>query len=186
MRLHIPTVAAVVLVCGGGVMAQSLGDVARKEEERRKSVKDPGKVYTNKDLSTSPASSAPAPSASEATPAAAGASPKPASPPAAGDKPAEAAPVKDQTYWSNRMKGLREQLERDETYVAALQNRVSSLTADFVNRDDPAQRATIGADRQKAASELERLTKQIEAGKKAIADLEEEARRAGVPPGWLR
>ena len=27
---------------------------------------------------------------------------------------------------------------------------------------------------------------QIEAGKKAIADLEEEARRANVPPGWLR
>jgi hypothetical protein len=34
--------------------------------------------------------------------------------------------------------------------------------------------------------ELDRLKKQIDATKKAIADLEEEARRANVPPGWLR
>jgi len=35
-------------------------------------------------------------------------------------------------------------------------------------------------------AELDRLKKQLLADKKAIADLEEEARRAGVPPGWLR
>ena len=57
---------------------------------------------------------------------------------------------------------------------------------DFVNRDDPAQRAVLASDRQKAIGELDRLKKQIEADKKAIADLEEEARRANVPPGWLR
>jgi hypothetical protein len=30
------------------------------------------------------------------------------------------------------------------------------------------------------------LKQAIESDKKAIADLEEEARRAGVPAGWLR
>ncbi len=84
------------------------------------------------------------------------------------------------------MNELRTQLQRDQTYVEALQTRVNSLSADFVNRDDPAQRAVIANDRQKATAELERLKAQIEAGKKAIADLEEEARRAGVPAGWLR
>jgi hypothetical protein len=34
--------------------------------------------------------------------------------------------------------------------------------------------------------ELARLKKAIDSDKKAVADLEEEARRAGVPPGWLR
>ena len=32
------------------VRAQALADVARKEEERRKTVAQPGKTYTNKDL----------------------------------------------------------------------------------------------------------------------------------------
>ena len=36
------------------VKAQGLGDVARKEEERRKDIKAPAKVYTNKDLGLRP------------------------------------------------------------------------------------------------------------------------------------
>jgi hypothetical protein len=84
------------------------------------------------------------------------------------------------------MADAREQLERDRTLSEALQTRINSLTTDFVNRDDPAQRAVIERDRQKAASELERLKKQIVDDRKAVADFEEEARRAGVPPGWLR
>ena len=93
---------------------------------------------------------------------------------------------KDQGYWSKRMNALREQLERDQTYLDALQTRVDSLTADFVNRDDPAQRSQIANDRQKALGEIDRLKKAIEQDKAAIPELEEEARRAGVPAGWLR
>ena len=70
--------------------------------------------------------------------------------------------------------------------MLAVQTRINSLTADFVNRDDPAQRILIERDRQKSIAELSRLTKAIADGKKSIADLGEEARRAGVPPGWLR
>jgi hypothetical protein len=55
-----------------------------------------------------------------------------------------------------------------------------------VNRDDPAQRAVIADNRQKSLAELDRVKSEIEKNKKAIADIEEEARRAGVPPGWLR
>ena len=83
-------------------------------------------------------------------------------------------------------KALRTQLDRDQTFAEALQSRINSLSADFVNRDDPAQRGVIERDRQKAVSELARVNKSIEDGKKAIADLEEEARKAGAPPGWLR
>ncbi len=84
------------------------------------------------------------------------------------------------------MKELRTQLERDEITAEAIQTQINSLSADFVNRDDPAQRAVIERNRQRALGELDRLTKAIEEGKKAIAALEEEARRASVPPGWLR
>jgi hypothetical protein len=55
-----------------------------------------------------------------------------------------------------------------------------------VARDDPAQRAVIAADRQKALAELERVKQEIGQHTKGIAAVQDEARRAGVPPGWLR
>ena len=68
----------------------------------------------------------------------------------------------------------------------ALQTRVNVLTTDFINHDDPAERSVIGGERQKALDEITRLTAAIAADKKALADFEDEAHRAGVPPGWLR
>src|SRR5713226_8565590 len=41
--------------------AQSLADIAKKEEERRKAVPAPAKVYTNKDITPVAAGSTPAP-----------------------------------------------------------------------------------------------------------------------------
>ena len=71
-------------------------------------------------------------------------------------------------------------------YVAGLQSRINALTTDFTNRDDPAQRAVLASDREKTIVELDRLKKQIEGDRSAIEKFEEEARRAGVPRGWLR
>src|SRR5262249_46411745 len=93
---------------------------------------------------------------------------------------------KNQEYWGGKMRALNEQLERDRMYAEAIQTRINSLTADFSAKDDPAQRAMIADDREKAVSELSRLRKQIEEDKDAIGNLEEEARHASVPPGWLR
>jgi hypothetical protein len=168
--------------------AQSLADLARQEEERRKALKVPAKVISNKDLQPAPTQGVTAPPAS-ADPAKPDDSTKAADPKAGeaktGDKDKTPA-VKDQAYWSEKAKSLQTQLDRDQGYSEALQVRINSLSADFVNRDDPAQRAVIGADRLKALAELDRLKTAIVADKKAIADFAEEARRAGVPPGWLR
>jgi hypothetical protein len=187
-------IAALLAVIAVGLfappaLAQSLADIARKEEERRKTVAAPAKVYTNKDLNAVPAGSptvsspAPAKGADEAPKTADGdaksSAPRTAE---ADDKP----PAKDQKYWATRLKNLQDRLARDQDYADAMQTRINALTTDFVNRDDPAQRAVIGQNRQKSIAELARLTKSVEDTKKAVADLLEEARRAGVPPGWLR
>lgn len=191
LRLHVLALAIASFSAAGAasVLGQSLGDVSRKEEARRKDVKQPSKVYTNKDLGGVVAGPEPPPPADPSKPSTASTtaerdsekdkSSKATDQSASGEK-------KDQAYWSGRMKGLTEQLQHDETFAEALQSRVNGLTADFSARDDPAQRAVIGKDRQKALDELARLKKAIESDKKAVADLEEEARRAGVPPGWLR
>ena len=101
-------------------------------------------------------------------------------------KDATKADVKDQKYWRDRMKKLQDQLQRDRVYAEALQSRINALTTDFVNRDDPAQRGVVAADRQQAVDELDRLKKSIAETTKAIPALEEEARQANVPAGWLR
>src|SRR5207302_1594755 len=64
---------------------------------------------------------------------------------------------KDQAYWAGRMKSAQEAVDRDSTLADAMQSRINALTADFVNRDDPAQRTAIERDRQRAVTEL-RLT----------------------------
>ncbi len=184
-----------VLAYAAPLGAQSLGDVAKKEEERRKQVKTPSKVLTNKDLADVPPATAPPASAS------------PSSADAAKDKDKgkdkddkakdkdqekdkekdkDSGAVKDQKYWSEKMKSLQGALSHDQVLADAMQTQINSLTTDFVNRDDPAQRATIERNRQTAVAELNRLKEQIRKDQKAIDDLSEEARRAGVPPGWLR
>jgi hypothetical protein len=197
MRLRVLVILLLVAFALTGaarpVRAQSLADAARKEAERRKTVKEAGNTITNKDLPNTPLSStsassgvvdaAPAP----ATPQSKDAADKAKAADAANkDKDKDAAKPKDQKYWGDRMKDLQTTLSRDQAFADALQVQINSLTTDFVNRDDPAQRSVIGQNKQKAIDEQARLTKAIVDDRKAIADLEEEARHAGVPPGWLR
>jgi hypothetical protein len=103
-------------------------------------------------------------------------------------KPVEAKPddQKDEAWWRARVSQAREAQRRAEAFAEALQSRINALSTDVVNRDDPYQRARISDDRLKAIAELQRVTSEIAQSKKEIADIEEEARKANVPPGWLR
>jgi hypothetical protein len=184
MSKRIVLLLLILVATAGAARAQSLADVAKKEEERRKTLPEVAKVYTNKDLTAVPAGSTPSPPASKPGDASKDAGKAAKDAKDKDDKDKE--PAKDQAYWAGRLKTLQDQLLRDQNYADAMQTRINSLSADFVNRDDPAQRAVIERDRQKSVAELARLTKSVQDTKKAIADLQEEARRAGVPPGWLR
>ena len=155
----------------------SLAEVARKERERRKAIHAPVKVYTDKDVKQKAVPPATGEAAGKAAPVA----PTPVAEPPKPDQPA-----KDQAWWKGRVDQARENLRRSEMFAEALQTRINSLTADFASRDDPFQRAKVADDRQKALAELARVKAETEQNKKAIADIEEEARQAGVPPGWIR
>jgi len=183
VRLRVVVAAAILgawlLPVAASAQNPPLAEVARKEQERRKTAKSSGKVLTNKDL---PQTAQPAPGAlPEAVP-------QPQEDQAQGQKAAEPEKDKDkeEAYWRGRIGTARETLRRDQMFAEALQSRINGLTTDFVNRDDPYQRARIGEDRQKALAELERVKADIAQHTKEIADIEEEARKAGVPPGWLR
>lgn len=161
----------------------SLVELARQEAARRKAIKGVSKVYTDKDVKRAGR----APEAAAPSPFSALPPPVPA-PVAQPEKPQPEKPdsKKDETWWKTRMNQARDDLRRNDVFAEALQSRINALTSDFVNRDDPYQRAKIGDDRQKAIVELDRVKAEIERSKKQIADIEEEARQAGVPPGWIR
>jgi hypothetical protein len=173
--------AAVLCLIGAPALAQTptLGELARQEQERRKGLKTAGKVITNKDLPKPYA--LPTPSQQPALPPAA-----PAADAQAPKKDALKEPEKDEAWWHDRITRVRDGLQRSQVFAEALQSRINALTADFVNRDDPYQRAKIAEDRQKAIAELDRVKSEIEQATKEIADIEEEARQAGIPPGWIR
>ena len=185
MKIHVSAAVAFALfaACAVPAGAQGLADLAKKSDDAKKAAekkKDPGKKYTNADagnVQAATALSSPGGGGSAAKGAASGAAETPAAP--AGD-------AKDQSYYSGKAKELRAALDRDAVMVSAMQTQINSLTTDFVNRDDPAQRGVIQGDRNRALEELSRLQKQVDADKKAISDFEDEARRSNVPAGWLR
>src|SRR5687767_11124484 len=190
-------IGTVVVATAAALSAQSLADVARAEEARRKTVKGQAKVYTNDTLRGADGGEAPAPPPSPSAPApasgaaatggAAGAPVKPAATPGAKPPASPAAAAsKDEKYWRDRLSSARNGLERSQTFADALQNQINSLYTEFVNMSDPAQRALIEQKRLAAIAEQDRVRADITKFTKAIADIEEEARRANVPAGWLR
>ena len=196
MKRHTLAAGSVVFAIAVGFFTaadasgQTLGEVAKKESERRKAQPQGGKVYTNKDLPASaqkpatPNPSTEAPAQTPTDPVAAATEQKAEDAKTAADTPQ--GDQKDQAYWKGRMAAAREELRRSEMFAEALQTRVNALNKDFNSRDNPAQRSAIGTDRTEALNELTRVKQDVERGKKQITDIEEEARKAGVPPGWVR
>jgi hypothetical protein len=175
-----------LMTCSVVLAGQGLADVAKAEEARRKTVKTKAKVYTNDDLKTGDATSEPAPTQAPAAPAPAAAA-KPADATAKPDAAAkEDDPKKTEKYWRDRIKAAEQGVARGKVLLDALQSRVNALTTDFTNTDDPAQRAVVAQNRQTALGEMERVKADIEKQTKEIANIQEEARKANVPPGWLR
>ena len=213
-RMKSSAIAAGILLCvlatTPGLSAQ-LGSVAKKEAERRKTAPS-GKVYTNDSLSPAPEpSSRPATSGSDAAAASSSsdtdksatdksdksATDKSTTEKSAADTTDKAAPAKqvsadpaerkkEEAEWRERIKNEREALDRAKSYADALQIKINSLNTDFVNRDDPVQRAAIAAERDKSLAEMDRLKKEITEHTKKIATIQQDARQAGAPPGWVR
>ena len=100
------------------------------------------------------------------------------------EKPVD--PTKTQEYWKDRATTIQQSLSRNKLLLDALQSQVNGLNAEFMNTDDPGQRGLLQARLQRATGELQRVQQDIEKQTKAAADLQEEARKAGVPAGWVR
>jgi hypothetical protein len=111
--------------------------------------------------------------------------------PKPGQKPEEKAEQKpevkkDEGWWRDRIAAARKALAINEGLAATLQSRVNVLQREAVSLDSPLQQAKAREDLGRALLELERANKQIAEDRKAIAAIQEDARRLDVPAGWIR
>lgn len=165
----------------------TLSDLAKRAQEK-KAAPPPTKTFTNDDLKN--VNVPPSDETSKDTKDAKDTKDKDGKDAKDASKAADAKladdPTKTEKYWRDKMGAAREDVRRNQAFAAALQSRINGLSADFASRDDPYQRAQIADDRQKALAELDRVNKAIEDGNKAIAAIEDDARKAMVPAGWIR
>jgi hypothetical protein len=155
---------------------QDAAAAAEKEKERRRKSKGTAKTYGNKDL---PASERSVPA--EGTP-----SPSPTP-----EGESRGAP-RDETYWRNRATGLQKAVAAAEQRVAKAQadydgarkGNLQPLPIDALSQQPPIPQVNADADRLQ--KELEDAKSALAQAQQALTDLEEEARKAGAPPGWLR
>jgi hypothetical protein len=184
-----------VICVSAAAQPQSLADAARKAEEARKAVKAPGKVYTNDDLKRFGGAPPPPVAAGEAgqaaPPAVAAQSPQagqPAQPgpEASAQNPPERQPVKDEAWWRKTLAEVRGKLERSKAAVEALDSQIYAMQVDFYSRDEVSEREPIGKQIEKAMGERDTKYREMEEAAARLAELEEEARRTHVLPGWIR
>ena len=160
-----------------------LAEVAEREALRRQATPKSLATLTNLGM---PAEAVPGSAVTMpervAPPAAESAAAKPAA--AAAEKPAD--PPRDENWWRTKMGDARTAVERGLMAVAALQSRINALKTDVVNIDDPILQARARNDLGRALDELDRVNKQVDTDRKAVAALQDDARRLNIPAGWIR
>ncbi len=171
-------VVLLVLVTWLTVPPAGLAEAARLEALRRVLAGPSIASFTNDELPPTP----PPPAVSGLPEPA----PRPQSVAERQPEAASAEPRRDEQWWRNRMAAARSSLERNQLLADSVQSRINALQTDVVNIDDPAQQALARQNLGRALGELDRLQELIEANQQEIAQIQDDARRQRVPPGWVR
>lgn len=164
--------------------SQDLAAVARKERERRAKIAKPAKVLTEDDGKEAGVTGAGSVTALQ------GEGTRPA---VSSERPVSGAAVAEAEHaaWKARADGAREAVVKAEKTLEMMERDLALLRSDMTPLS--AAEAQDPMRLQKRDTRIYEMNKQIEAQKVAIVDakkaltaFEDEARRAGVPAGWLR
>ncbi len=169
---------AILALCASPLAAQSLADVAKKEEARRTGIAAPTRTYTNADLRPDPTGSSSVGSREGAAPPTAAGTPTTApgnasAAVASAETPpqAQAGEVKpDEAYWRSNASNLKLQVEKARQAVAAVSKPAAG---------DEREQAKIAALLAKAQSVLDQVLRQQDAFNK-------QADAAKVPKEWIK
>ncbi len=172
--------------------SQSLGELGKKEKERREKIKQDVKVLTNQDADKF--KNAPITTGTPATTSDSSADDaKTAAPATAEDKPAkspeeEPRDIKGRTegFWRQTLADARQKIKELENKGNVLTLRLSDLQTQFYRESDGFKQQDIQREIQKTFYEQDLNKQNQEAAKAQLADLENEARKSGALPGWLQ
>ena len=175
---------------------RSLADAVRAARRRKEQKEQKAVAITNESLVKDPKQGHV--STSRIQPAA----PPPAAPPAAragrgegaavpvtpaGAPAAGASAAGEEAAWRERARSLQRRADEFKTQITRLEAETKQLEGDFYRWDDGQYRdRVIKPAWDKKREELETARIQGKQADADLADLPEKARRAGVPPGWLR
>jgi hypothetical protein len=168
----------------------SLAEASRREAFRRQVTARASAAYTNDTLGEARPSdipqAAPPPATSETTTAVASPASQPPRVVIPGSTLPAPPPADDEKAWRTKLANLKETLARADKLAADLQARIALLQNDFMTRDDPGQRSVLGQELSKALADLDRTKAKLQADRLALEKFHDDARRSGIPPGWLR
>jgi len=202
--LILAAVGLILMLVASLAAAQSLGDVARQERQKRaKETKKPVKVVTNEDFPAPPPAEEAKPaapsSASEETPAESAEQPaaQPTEQPAAQSTAEEAAPPtaeeakpedkqKTRDYWQGRFRAAKQRIADAEELQRLAEDELSLLQIQQARELSPDGQADLEARVKAKNAELETRRATTAKARKALENLEKEFKESGAPTDWSK
>ncbi|HDP95213.1 MAG TPA: hypothetical protein ENN40_07630 [Candidatus Aminicenantes bacterium] len=89
-------------------------------------------------------------------------------------------------YWQQLKRGLEESIAELENRVRENQSRLNLLHTQHLNQDLPLEKQRIKTELDELRKRNELEAQRLSQLKLELEELYERARKAGVPPGWLR
>jgi hypothetical protein len=183
-----------LLLVAGGASGQSLAEAAKREKERRAKSGPTGPAFTDEDLKRDG-------DAAGSTSGEAGDSEgRPAGEGTGGDSsvgaksftPKAGVGAGDEASWRRRARARRDAVAAAEARVARAQAADDPPQGGGIRQPLPIDamkqvpRSTATSDQRSGDTNLEAANAELARARKALEGLEDEARRKGVLPGWLR
>jgi hypothetical protein len=100
----------------------------------------------------------------------------------AGDMPVEKTP----DFWKKQQADLEARIAELKAGINAQQSELNKLWSDFYTRTVAAEQTAIKVQISNITSQIEQKKLFLSQSETQLEDLYERARKAGVPPGWLR
>lgn len=170
--------------------AQGLGEAAAKEKQRREQEQKkhgPAKVITTEELdksassTASPSSGGLAQNAQRPQDTSSGERSK-----AVKEGTDEVIEPPGEAQWRQRANDAKRELKEAEAQVKTLEEKASQLFGKIQASTDTNELLRLRAAQQALTKETDEAKAVLEACRRESRELEEEARKAGVPPGWVR
>lgn len=170
------SIALLLSSWSGPLAAQSLVEAAERAREARERQKGPAEQYTNEDLDAGQ------PEGEESDDGAAS---------APGNRPRLVPPrsTGNEAEWRARAEAARQAITANEQRVEAARQRVNDLRQDrtpTANVMSPTREQDRQAALDNAFDDMKQAEADVEESLRVLVDLQQEARVAGVPAGWLR